>query len=392
MSSVLLFLLGFLTAFGAQNALRAPKPNRPWWAQPLWLPAMLTSELLPIRFALSAALAATFVSFGALDHFVGATGAVLLGLGWLGYLLLAARARRAPRSAALALRIPPPQPIALPLQRRATRYPFSVPPDVDRVDDIEYAEGCTLDLYRSTSSTGNRVLMQIHGGGWTGGDKRQQARPLIHHLANRGWTVVSISYPLSREEGLEARMTAVHQAITWVRRGAGSYDVDPEFIALTGGSAGGHLASLAALQSSRNGGGVQACIPVYGVYDFINRNKTRDDWPVIPKILMGAQPTDAPERYAAASPLDQVHQNAPPFLVIHGTHDSLVPPAEARQFASALEAVSSSEVTLFEVPGATHSFDIVPSPRTRTVVSAIESFLDRVSGRQDTDAMEQRGR
>ena len=187
-------------------------------------------------------------------------------------------------------------------------------------------------------------------------------------------------------------MTAVHQAITWVRRGAGSYDVDPEFIALTGGSAGGHLASLAALQSSRNGGGVQACIPVYGVYDFINRNKTRDDWPVIPKILMGAQPTDAPERYAAASPLDQVHQNAPPFLVIHGTHDSLVPPAEARQFASALEAVSSSEVTLFEVPGATQSFDIVPSPRTRTVVSAIESFLDRVSGGQDTDAMEQRGR
>ncbi|NNF63670.1 MAG: alpha/beta hydrolase [Acidimicrobiia bacterium] len=392
MSSVLLFLLGFLTAFGAQNALRSPKRNRPWWAQPLWLPAMLTSELLPVRFAASGALAAVFVSFGALDHFVGGFGALLLVLGWIGYLLLAARARRAPRSAALALQIPPPRPISLPLQRRATRYPFSVPSDIDRVDDIEYADGCTLDLYRGVASTGNRVLLQIHGGGWTGGDKRQQARPLMHHLANRGWTVVSISYPLSRDEGLDARIAAVHEAIRWVRHDAESFDIDPEFIALTGGSAGGHLASLATLQSSRNGTGVQACIPIYGVYDFVNRNRTRGDWPVIPKILMGAEVSAAPERYAAASPIDQVHENAPPFLVIHGTHDSLVPPAEARHFVSALEAVSRSEVSLFEVPGATHSFDIVPSPRTRTVVSAIETFLERASDRYDDDAMEQRSR
>lgn len=390
MSPALLFILGFLTAFGAQNALRPPSRDKPWWARPLWLPAMLTSELLPLRFGVSFVLSSVLVWFDALDHVVGVVGGVLLIVGWAGYLGLGARARQAASIAARALRMPPPQPIALPLQRRATRYPFTVPSDIERIEDIEYESGCLLDVYRSTASDGSRVLIQVHGGGWTGGHKRQQARPLMHHLASRGWTCVSISYPLDRSLLLQPRIDAVHAAISWVRAGESADGVSPEFIALTGGSAGGHLASIAALQATRSGDHVHACVPLYGIYDLSNRNKTRDDWPVIPKILIGATPAEAPELYSAASPLDQVHENAPPFLIVHGTHDSLVPPAEARHFAAALDSVSRSEVSLFEVPGATHSFDIVPSPRTRTVVGAIELFLDRVQSRRP-EVREQKG-
>jgi dipeptidyl aminopeptidase/acylaminoacyl peptidase len=114
------------------------------------------------------------------------------------------------------------------------------------------------------------------------------------------------------------------------------------------------------------------------VFDFFNRNNTRWDWPLIPNQVMKARPEEDPERYRLASPIDQVGEHAPPFLVVHGSNDSLVPPPEARQFVTALEAVSDNTVEYLEVPGGQHAFDAVASPRTRAVVTRITSFLERV--------------
>jgi acetyl esterase/lipase len=145
-------------------------------------------------------------------------------------------------------------------------------------------------------------------------------------------------------------------------------------VAIAGGSSGAHLAALAALRKSE--ASVSAAVVLYGIYDFFNRNKTRVDWPLIPRNVMKSTPDRAPELYRAASPIDQVHADAPPFLVVHGTHDSLVPIGESRYFAAALRE-AGAQVEMIEVAGAQHAFDALGGVRTRALAALTESFLNR---------------
>jgi acetyl esterase/lipase len=123
---------------------------------------------------------------------------------------------------------------------------------------------------------------------------------------------------------------------------------------------------------------VQAAVPFYGVYDFTNRNGTMAPeflkWIVEP-LVVKAFLEDDPAPFAAASPLDRVRPDAPPFLVVHGDHDTLAPVADARLFVERLREVSSSEVFYVELRGAQHAFDVFGSPRTRRMVQATERFL-----------------
>jgi dipeptidyl aminopeptidase/acylaminoacyl peptidase len=93
---------------------------------------------------------------------------------------------------------------------------------------------------------------------------------------------------------------------------------------------------------------------------------------------MKAQPHEDPERYRLASPIDLVRADAPPFFIIHGAGDTLVPAREARPFVAALRATSRAPVAHAEVPDANHAFDVLDSQRTHYVISAIERFLDSV--------------
>ena len=103
---------------------------------------------------------------------------------------------------------------------------------------------------RASASTSTRrargarsapVLLQIHGGGWTIGDKRQQALPLMMHLSRRGWICVAANYRLSPRATFPEHLIDVKQALRWVRENIAEYGGDPGFVAITGGSAGGHL-------------------------------------------------------------------------------------------------------------------------------------------------------
>ncbi|HLU98319.1 MAG TPA: prolyl oligopeptidase family serine peptidase [Thermobifida alba] len=82
---------------------------------------------------------------------------------------------------------------------------------------------------------------------------------------------------------------------------------------------------------------------------------------------------------AETSPTARVHADAPPFLVVHGDHDTLVPAADARRFVSALRQVSAAPVCHAELPGAQHSFDVLRSVRFDAVVDAVEVFAARVA-------------
>jgi dipeptidyl aminopeptidase/acylaminoacyl peptidase len=123
---------------------------------------------------------------------------------------------------------------------------------------------------------------------------------------------------------------------------------------------------------------VSACVPFYGVYDFTDRNGVYRN-PGLMRLLesrvMKASRTEAADAYDRASPLSRVRADAPPFCIIHGDRDTLVPVDEARRFADALRAVSTSSVSYAEIRGAQHAFELFPSLRTTFVIHGVERFL-----------------
>jgi acetyl esterase/lipase len=255
---------------------------------------------------------------------------------------------------------------------RFSGWPFRMPVGVTRESDIAYAPGLTLDAYRPALPSG-KCLVYLHGGSWGGGDPRRQFRTVVHHLASQGWVVVAIRYPLSPAATFPEHLTGALQVLEWIGANGAQYDIDPQRVAIAGSSAGAHLASLAALGSHES---IRAAVCLYGVYDFLNRHRHRYDWPLIPNRVMKVSAELAPDRYRAASPLDQSHPDAPPFLLVHGTFDSLVPIAESTVFAAALEE-SGVPVEFVRVGWGQHAFDILGGARTRALAVRIEEFLNR---------------
>ncbi len=267
-----------------------------------------------------------------------------------------------------------------------------LPAGVRLVSGVEYTSGLTLDLFEPVggSDDGSNLrpcVVYVHGGGWTGGAPHSQSVPLFHHLAQRGWVVCAIRYPLAPKGSFIDQIAAIRHAIVWAKTAGHEYGIDPTRVALVGGSAGGHLASVAGLvedQSLQPGfeeadASVRAIVSLYGIFDFVNRNLTRPDWRVIPLVLMRSTPAEDPEMYRLASPIDHVRPTMPPMLVVHGSIDSLVPPHESRAFVEAAES-AGGRVEYLEVPGAQHAFDAVNSPRTRAVVGVVTRFLETTVG------------
>lgn len=393
-----LFVISLFGIVGAINALRAAGEDRHPALRPWWFPAMLTAESVPLRVAIHAGLVGLLVWAGALDYRIGRIGLWLTLGTWVMYGFLqyrAARAKRAMAGALAEMSISASGFARVEWAKVLTTYPYRVPTDVERIDDIEYAPGLHLDVYRRRGLEPglHPAILQIHGGSWRGGNRRQQGRPLLHRLAQQGWICVAASYPLVPDATFPDPLIGLKRAVAWMRSSGRRYGIDPDFVAVTGGSAGGHLAALVALTQNRPeyqpsfesvDTSIQAAIPVYGVYDFLNRNQTRDEWPIIPRGVMKADKTEAEARYREASPLDQIHADAPPFLVIHGSHDSVVPAREAAQFVAALRAESAAPVGYAEVPGATHAFDVLDSLRSHYMISGVARFLEATLDRQTT--------
>jgi len=268
--------------------------------------------------------------------------------------------------------------------------------DVRRVSDVPFAEGgrrFNLDIYHHKDKpTGRPILLQVHGGGWVIGRKDQQGIPLMTRLASQGWVCAAANYPLSPKARWPEHLVALKRSIAWLREHAEEFGGDPNFIAVTGGSAGGHLAAMLALtahDTSLQPGfedvdtSVQACVPHYGLYDVAGETGTRDvkiRIPTLIKPMLMAKGAKFPTDYEAASPYhlaaDPVNADAPPFFVIHGTNDSLIRVHEARAFVERLRGTSKNVVAYAELGGAQHAFDVFPSIRSAHIVKAVERFLD----------------
>lgn len=252
-----------------------------------------------------------------------------------------------------------------------------------------------LDIWRSAEiRPGDRapVLLHVHGGGWIIGNKEQQGMPLMERLARHGWVCVSINYRLSPKAKWPAHIVDVKRALGWIKDHIDEYGGDPDFVAITGGSAGGHLCSLAALTPNEPefqpgfeevDTSVACAVPFYGVYDFTNRDGTgradMDD--MLTRMVMGVSPDVDPELWDHASTMSWVRADAPPFMVLHGTNDCLVPVEQARSFVAMLRAASSQPVVYAELPGAQHAFDVFASPRSLAAGAAVERFLAVIRAR-----------
>ena len=129
---------------------------------------------------------------------------------------------------------------------------------------------------------------------------------------------------------------------------------------------------------------VAAAVPFYGVYDFVNRHGTSraEMEGFLAKNVFKSQMADDRARWEQASPISHVGSHAPPFLVLHGTNDSLVPVEQARTFVDELRKESNQPVVYAELPGAQHAFEIFPSVRTHATVHAVERFLAVVRSEQ----------
>jgi acetyl esterase/lipase len=264
--------------------------------------------------------------------------------------------------------------------------------------DISYGPGGSehlLDIWRRHDLAPGRrapVLIQVPGGAWAVNGKRHQAYTLMSHMAELGWICVSINYSKSPRCTFPTHLIDVKRAIAWVRENIADYGGDPDFLAITGGSAGGHLASLAALTPNDPAfqpgfedadTTVQAVAPYYGVYDFTDvENMHEMMLPFLEHFVLKSRYSENPERFRAASPITYVHSEAPPFFVLHGEKDELVPSGQARVFCAALRDAGAATVGHAELANAHHAFDITPTVRSRLAAGAVADFLGVVYGRR----------
>jgi acetyl esterase/lipase len=367
------------------NAFRPARRNRLLFGWSFFA-SWITIELAPFHLIWQLVATALFARRGAFRTAAGRVGLGVTAASWVGLALAIRQSFAARHEIREALREvdhdrPGPPPLPVRVRRhitfgraggRALRLDVHEP-------DIPPADG-----------TLRPALVQVHGGGWVLGFKDRQGQLLIRRLASRGWVCFNVDYRLSPMATFPDHLVDVKRAIAWIREHAEEFGVDPRFVAVTGGSAGGHLTALTALTANdpRYQPGfedadtsVAAAVPFYGVYDFTNRNGT---WPAetvpgfLAPIVMKCDADEDPERWAAASPLDQVHAGAPPFLVIHGDLDVLAPVEDARDFVARLRAVSAEPVYYLELHGAQHAFETFASLRANAVVEAAARFLEGV--------------
>ncbi len=254
-----------------------------------------------------------------------------------------------------------------------------------------------LDILRRRDAppVGAPVLVYIHGGGWVMGDKREQGLPLMHELAMRGWVCVTANYRLSTKATWPAHIVDCKRALAWVREHVAEYGGDPGFIALAGGSAGGHLAALAALTPNRPewqpgfedaDTSVDACIPFYGVYDLTVEPDAGGAYgrglaKLLSLRVMKVSMDEERTLFEEASPDRRITPEAPPMFVVQGANDTLTSPRMARRFVERLRELSAAPVAYLELPRTQHAFEVMVTIRSRHTNLGAVRFLEGIRSR-----------
>ncbi|MFC9590070.1 alpha/beta hydrolase [Streptomyces sp. NPDC056944] len=236
--------------------------------------------------------------------------------------------------------------------------------DVKRVGNLSYGDAGRrnlLDVYHHRARPeGGSVLIHFHGGHYDQGRKNTQSLPLLYRLASQGWVCISANYRLRPAFSHPDHLIDAKKVIAWARAHAHEYGADPAAaVFVSGSSAGGHMAALAALTPGE---------PAYqpGFEDA--------DTSVTGVIALNGYLGVYFDGDPASSPVNLVRADAPPFLIAHGDLDELVDTENPKALVTALRSVSTSPVVYVELPGGYHAFDLFHSFRFEALIDGIEDF------------------
>jgi acetyl esterase/lipase len=234
------------------------------------------------------------------------------------------------------------------------------------------------------------VLIFVPGGAWVHGGRQLQGYALMSQLAEMGWICLSVQYRVSPHHRWPSHITDVKTAIAWARANVDKFGGDRNFIAVAGCSAGGHLSALAGLTANDpemqtelppgSDTSVDAVVGIYGRYDWEDRSTVERDRFVdfLERVVVKRRIDRHPKVFRDASPIARIHPDAPPFFVIHGSSDTVIPVAQARSFVERLRSISRSVVSYVELPGAGHGFDMTDGARTGATSTAVGLFLGQI--------------
>ncbi len=407
--STKLFAAGALGALATANALR-PVERGPA-SFPSFAAGAVTSEIPLVHAAAHGALAGALAAAGGLRAARGRLGLGLTGAACAGALVLHRQARHGEeeleRALVVALGTGYRESIVLPPspeegRQWITRMPVLLATLSSRRrylkdEDVPYGPAGRrnhLDVWARPdlpTDAAAPVVLQVHGGAWVWGGKKGQAYPLLSHLVERGWICVAANYRLSPRSTWPDQLVDVKRALAWVKENIAGYGGDAGFVAVTGGSAGGHLSALLALTAGDPefqpgfedaDTAVQAAVCFYGVYDWTGTRGVRPDMvPFLEREIVKGSIRQRREVFVRASPIERVHPGVPPFFLLHGDRDVLAPVEQARAFFDRLGAVSQAPVAYAELHGAHHAFDVMSSTRSAHAVQAVERFLGAAYGR-----------
>ena len=406
-SDGLLFLLALTSALGTWAIYSPPRFNSVNKAFGQFAFALITAEMAPFWLLLQAFVALALVGLSALSSTLGVVSLVVLLLSWAGLLwsIRMSLATKAIVETELKAQLGENYLDVIPeSQRRKLEYGLRLrdwfnplgfgKPDIEVIRDINYQPGGIrnqLDIYRPKviPPEGCPVLLQIHGGAWMVGKKGSQGMALMKLLASSGWICVDANYRLSPNVGMPVHIQDCKAALCWIRKNGADYGMDTSFVAVTGGSAGGHLSSLLgvtanlpALQPGMEDidTSVQASVPFYGPHDITYRFKQNHNSEEAQEWLTGVVMHESPAQNAMlwelVSPLSHIREDAPPYMLLHGHPDSVVPVKDSQVFSRELRKTSSKPVVYAELPGAAHGFDYLNSIRSRHAVTGVHRFLE----------------
>jgi acetyl esterase/lipase len=221
----------------------------------------------------------------------------------------------------------------------------------------------TLDLYVPKGAGPFPLVIWIHGGGWHGGDKESGIGWALKFLP-KGFAIASLNYRLSPDAPFPAQIEDCYVALAWLRKNASKYHLDPNRVGAVGNSAGAHLAALMAVAAdghrfSKEAGPLQAVACFAGPFDL---DRVRGKWPAS---MFAWNPDDLfcktffpggaydLEFAREASPSSYVHAGLPPFLIVNGDQDKIVPAAQAEVFAESLKK-AGTDVSFHYARGKDH--------------------------------------
>ena len=240
-----------------------------------------------------------------------------------------------------------------------------------------------LDFYRSVSEKASPCVIVVHGGSWSSGDNKQLPQ-LNPHLAGKGYHVAAINYRLAPKYNCPAPIEDVFDALNYLKSNAAKLNIDTANFVLIGRSAGGQISLLTAY--SKQIPELKGVISFYAPADMVwgwslPGNPLVLDSRKVMKDFVGDTCENAPDKFAASSPIEFVSENSPPTLLIHGDNECMVAYEHSVRLSAKLKN-KNVEHYLVTLPWGTHGCDFnLSGPTGQISTYAVEVFLKKTCKR-----------